>query len=140
MNERFKEAAIKSARSLYKAVPILLGILILVSIANVAIPKNLYSRVFSGNFILDPIVGASVGSILAGNPVTSYVIGGEFLKQGVSMVSVIAFLVAWVTVGLVQLPAESLMLGKRFAITRNILSFILSIIVAVTTVILLSMV
>ncbi|MCD6381361.1 MAG: hypothetical protein J7L43_00070 [Candidatus Aenigmarchaeota archaeon] len=140
MNERFKEAAIKSARSLYKAVPILLGILILVSIANVAIPNNLYSRVFSGNFILDPIVGASVGSILAGNPVTSYVIGGEFLKQGVSMVSVIAFLVAWVTVGLVQLPAESLMLGKRFAITRNILSFILSIIVAVTTVILLSMV
>jgi hypothetical protein len=47
---------------------------------------------------------------------------------------VTAFLVAWVTVGIIQLPAEIMMLGKRFAITRNILSFIFSILVAIMTV------
>ena len=75
-----------------------------------------------------------MGSVLAGNPVTSYVLGGELLTQGVNLVAVTAFLVAWVTVGFVQLPAESMMLGKKFAISRNILSFIFSIIVAIITV------
>jgi hypothetical protein len=39
-----------------------------------------------------------------------------------------------VTVGFVQLPAESMILGKRFALLRNLFSFVLAIIVAVITV------
>ena len=70
---------------------------------------------------------------MAGNPVTSYVLGGEFLTQGVGLVAVTAFIVAWVTVGLVQLPAEALLLGKKFAVTRNIVSFFFAIIVALIT-------
>jgi hypothetical protein len=42
--------------------------------------------------------------------------------------------VAWVTVGIVQFPAEAGILGKRFAITRNTLSFILAIGVSIATV------
>ncbi|GAH89897.1 unnamed protein product [marine sediment metagenome] len=75
-----------------------------------------------------------MGSVLAGNPLTSYVLGGELLKQGMSLVAVTSFLVAWVTVGLVQLPAEAIMLGKKFAILRNIFSFAFSMLVAMTTV------
>lgn len=56
---------------------------------------------------------------------------GEVLKQGVSLFAVTAFLVARVTVGLVQLFAEAGILGKRFAITRNLLSLLLSVFVAV---------
>ena len=56
------------------------------------------------------------------------------LKQGISLLAVTAFLVAWVTVGLVQLPAEAMLLGKKFAIIRNITSFVFAIIVAVITV------
>ena len=74
-----------------------------------------------------------MGSILAGNPITSYIIGGELLAQGISMTAVTAFLVAWVTVGMVQLPAESILLGKRFAVTRNIAAFVFSVIVAILT-------
>jgi hypothetical protein len=50
------------------------------------------------------------------------------------MVAMTAFIVSWVTVGLVQLPAESLMLGRKFAFTRNIVSFITAIIIAILTV------
>lgn len=56
---------------------------------------------------------------------------GEVLKQGVSLFAVTVFLVVWVTVGLVQLFAEAGILGKRFAITRNLLSLLLSVFVAV---------
>ena len=83
---------------------------------------------------MDPFIGGAIGSILAGNPIESYVLGGEFIKQGVSLMAVTAFLVAWVTVGIVQLPAESLILGKKFAVARNILSFLFSIMVALITV------
>jgi|MudIll2142460700_1097286.scaffolds.fasta_scaffold2547241_1 hypothetical protein len=47
---------------------------------------------------------------------TSYIIGGELRQRGVSMLAITAFIVARVTVGIIQLLAEALMLGKRFAI------------------------
>ena len=65
---------------------------------------------------------------------TSYIIGGELLKNGVSLVAVMAFIVSWVTVGTVQLPAESLMLGRKFALLRNGISLIMAIAISVLTV------
>ena len=84
--------------------------------------------------MLDILCGAGFGSILAGNPINSYVIGGELLEHGVSLFAVTAFIIAWVTVGLVQLPAEMSALGKKFALIRNVLSFVLSIAISIFTV------
>lgn len=123
------QSAIKAGKGLFKALPIILGTILLVSLTSL-IPKLFYKTIFSNN-ISDTFIGSLIGSISAGNPITSYILGGEFLKQGVSLIAVTAFIVAWVTVGLIQLPAESIMLGKKFAITRNILSFIFSIIIAI---------
>ena len=134
MNEKLKSAVIKSARSIFNSLPILVGAILLIGLASTLMPKSYYAALFSKNILLDSIIGSGLGSVLAGNPVTSYVLGGEFLKQGISLVAVTSFLVAWVTVGLVQLPAEALLLGRKFAILRNILSFLLSIIVAIITV------
>lgn len=39
-------------------------------------------------------------------------------------------IVSWVTVGVVQLPAEALLLGGRFAMLRNLLSFLFAIVIA----------
>lgn len=134
MNEKLKNSAIKSAKSLYNSMPVLAGVVLLVGLANALISKSAYGKVFTGDMISDSIIGGVLGSVLAGNPVTSYVLGGEMLSQGIGLVAVTAFLVSWVTVGIVQLPAESLLLGKRFSILRNITSFLFSIIVAITTV------
>ena len=134
MDKKLVIAVKKAARALYKSLPILLGVILLISLLNILIPKNIYSSFFSHNIILDSTIGSVLGSILAGNPITSYVIGGEFLKQGVSLVAVTAFIVAWVTVGIVQLPAEITLLGKKFAVARNITAFVFAIIVALVTV------
>ena len=134
MNEKLKSAMIKSARSIFNSLPILVGAILLIGLASTLMPKSYYAALFSKNILLDSIIGSGLGSVLAGNPITSYVLGGEFLKQGISLVAVTSFLVAWVTLGLVQLPAEALLLGKKFAILRNLLSFLLSIIVAIITV------
>jgi len=89
--------------------------------------------VFTGDEIFDPLIGAVIGSVAAGNPITSYIVGGELIDQGVSLLAVTAFIAAWVTVGLAQLPAEGMILGKRFALTRNGVSFLSAVIVAILT-------
>jgi len=65
-------------------------------------------------------VPAILGSLAAGHPLVGYVLGGELLARGVSLVAATALLVSGVTVGVVQLPAEALLLGRRFAIVRNL--------------------
>jgi len=132
-----KQAIIKAAKGLWKAFPMILGTILLVSLISTLISKSFYTTVFSKNLFLDPIIGSLVGSISAGNPITSYIFGGELLTQGVSLLAVTAFLVSWVTVGLIQLPAESAILGKKFALLRNITAFILAIIVAIITILIL---
>ena len=131
---KFISASSKALKGLWESFPVLMGAMLLVSLANVIIPKSIYTMLFNGHFLLDPLVGSALGSILAGNPITSYIIGGELLTQGISLIAITAFLVSWVTVGLVQLPAESMLLGKKFAVVRNITAFFFAILVAILTV------
>lgn len=131
---RWKRAARGLFNNIKMSIPILVGVLLLIGLVNTLVPKEFFSRIFTGNRALDPLIGALFGSIAAGNPLTSYVIGGELLKNDVSLVAVLAFIVSWVTVGTVQLPAESLMLGRRFALLRNGISLVMAIVIAVLTV------
>ncbi len=133
LEPNLKNAFAAATRAFKKTIPTIIGVILLISLTNSLITKEMYAKVFWGSF-LDSIIGAIIGSISAGTPFTSYIIGGELLKQGISLTAVTAFIVAWVTVGIIQLPAESIMLGKKFAITRNIISFIFAIIVAIISV------
>ena len=137
--ERIKKAFMSSIRPFSRMLPIILGVILLIALVSVLIPKSYFASLFSFNPISDSIMGAILGSIFAGNPITSYILGGEFLDLGVSLIAVTAFLVSWVTVGSIQLPAEIFTLGKKFAIWRNILSFIFSILVAIVTVFILNL-
>jgi hypothetical protein len=116
-----------------------MGVLMLLALADALIPKEAYQWFFTGHKLLDPLMRAAVGSIATGNPISGYIIAGELRQQGISLLAVAAFLVAWVTVGIIQLPAEALMLGRRFAVVRNIVSLVLSILVAILTVFILEM-
>ncbi|KPJ74440.1 hypothetical protein AMJ52_00595 [candidate division TA06 bacterium DG_78] len=133
-----KQSAFKTLKSFSKIVPLIFGMILLISLISNLIPKSFYSNIFRDNFLFDAILGSVIGSISTGPPITSYILGGEFLKEGVSLIAVTAFMVAWVTVGIIQFPAESIILGMKFAITRNITSFIFSIVVAIITVLIFS--
>ena len=133
--KRFKESLKKANKSIVGAVPILLSVVTIISMINVFVPKSFYTVFFSKtNTLLNVFIGNVLGSILAGNPITSYILGGEFLANGIPLIVVTVFIVSWVTVGLIQFPAEATLLGKKFAIVRNIVSFIISIFVALITI------
>jgi len=124
-------ASQSAARQFAGLLPILLGVVFLMGLFTAFVPQRLLSSIFSGHMVTDTLLGACIGSIVAGNPINSYVIGGELLRSGVSLFAVTAFIVAWVSVGLVQLPAEMAALGKRFAFTRTLLSFLAAITTAI---------
>lgn len=133
----FKNILIKSARTFKTSLPIMIGILLLINLVNLSV-KNYYSSIFTGNLLLDPFIGALAGSFSFGAPITSYIIGGELLKEGVSLIAIIAFIMSWTTVGIVMLPLEAKFLGKRFAFSRNFINFIFAIVIAILTVLTLS--
>ena len=127
-------ALTSSARQFAMMLPILISVVLLIGLFNAFVPKEFLLSIFSGNPILDTLVGACFGSIFAGNPINSYVIGGELLGYGVSLFAVTALIIAWVSVGIIQLPAEIAALGGKFALIRNGLSFVMAIGIAIITV------
>ena len=124
----------KAFKSFGTSLPIILGVILVLGLFRTFVSKQMLSAVFTGEFLRDTIVGALIGSISAGNPVNSYIIGGELVKENVSLIAITSFLVAWVTVGIIQFPAEATILGRRFACVRNILGYILAILVSIATV------
>ena len=132
--EKLTEAAAKAIQQFLTLLPVLLGVVLLLGLLQAFLSSDWLESVFTGNPILDTLWGACFGSILAGNPITSYIIGGELLKYGISLFAVTALIITWVTVGIVQLPAEIAALGRKFALLRNGLAFLLSIPTAILTV------
>ncbi|MGM5480236.1 MAG: permease [Nanobdellota archaeon] len=133
--EEWKQSFKQSMKGFYKAMPVIIGIIFLLSFLKTIIPSSALVTLFSQHYITNTLIGSTLGSVMAGNPITSYIISGELLEHGVSLVAVTAFIVSWTTVGIIQYPAERKILGKRFALYRNITSFLCSILSAIITVV-----
>ena len=133
-NERLIPSIKKTAMMFGGMLPMLVGVVLLTGLILELLPADRVAGWFGRNDMLDALIGATFGGIAAGHPITSYVLGGELLAKGISLVAVTALLVSWVTVGSIQLPAEALMLGRRFALYRNLLCFGFSVIIAMLTV------
>ncbi len=134
LNAKIADSFRKSVRQYTNILPTLLGVILLIGLFNTLISKESLVSVFSGNSMLDTVVGACFGGVLAGNTINSYVIGDQMLDYDVGLYAVTALIIAWAAVGLVQLPAEIAALGKRFALLRNAVSFVAVIPIAILTV------
>ena len=129
-----KEAFNKSLKGFLSMLPMLLAILLLLGIFDVYITKDILLSFFISNNFVDTITGTLLGGVLTGNPMISYILGGELTDAGVSLYAVTAFILSWVTIGLVQLPAEVEVFGLRFTFYRTLFTFITTILVSLCTV------
>jgi predicted Fe-Mo cluster-binding NifX family protein len=105
--------------------PVLAGVVLLVGLFQALLPRTFLMALFSGRPVRDTVWGACVGSIFTGNPMASYVIGETLVKMDASLFGVTALMLSWVSVGIVQLPAEISALGARFAVIRNTAAFLI---------------
>jgi len=132
-NSRTKEAFVKALRSLAAMTPMLLAVIGLVGLFQAFVSPEMLRTLFSGSPLLDTLIGTVIGGISIGQPVISYIIGGELLGQGISLYAVTAFILAWVTLGIIQLPLEASLFGARFTLVRNLLSFLFAMLIGFAT-------
>lgn len=128
--QKIETASINTLKSLWMITPMLLAVIALVGLFETYITPQMIHSFFDGNVIHDTILGTIAGAVSVGQPFLSYIIGGELLKEGVSLYAVTAFILAWVTLGVIQLPLEFSIFGLRFAIIRNLLSILFAFIVS----------
>lgn len=133
-NKTLVHSIIKSAKSFSKVIPMLVGVILLMGLFQTFITQEMIVSIFSGNPFVDTLLGTITGGVSVGTPVVSYVISGELLSSGVSLYAVTAFILSWVSLGVVQLPLEFELFGKKFTILRNLFSFIAAIVVTLLTV------
>jgi hypothetical protein len=124
------QAAWQTAATFVRTIPIVLAVLALACLVTAAVPAERISEVLPMESVLGPMLGAAVGSVAAGHPLTSYILAGELSVAGAGLATITALIVSWVTVGIVHLPAEAAILGARFALWRNAISFVLAIVMA----------
>ena len=124
----------KSFKNFFYLSPMILAIIGLIGIFKAFITPQMISNLFVKNAFYDTFIGLFSGAIAVGQAIISYILGGELLKDGVSMYGVSAFILAWVTLGIVQLPLEASVLGLKFTILRNTLAVIFTFIISIATV------
>ncbi len=129
----FQKVLQKSSLSFLGMAPLLLATIGLVGMFQVLVSPEMLASLFHGQPLFDTFTGTLSGAVAAGNPIVSYIIGGELLNQGISLYAVCAFLLSWVTLGFIQLPAEIEVFGGRFTFYRNVLAFIFAMITSLLT-------
>jgi uncharacterized membrane protein YraQ (UPF0718 family) len=130
-----KSSGKKTLKTFSRLLPVLLGVLLISSLMIEMIPKLIERGLLGHGRLLDMLTADAIGSIAAAHPAISYLLAGELQKAGIDLYAVTAFILAWVTVGIIPLPAEAIMLGWRFSIWRNVVAFFMAVIVAWVTVV-----
>jgi len=131
---RFKEAASNALQTLRMIAPMLLAVIGLVGLFEALVTPQMLHDLFTGNAAGDMLVATVAGGISVGQPFLSYIIGGELLQDGISLYAVCAFILSFVTLGVVQLPLEAELFGIRFTVVRNLLALVFALAVSFATV------
>ena len=137
MRERLLDALKHTAKSLWMIMPMLVAVIGLIGLFETLITPEMLRSLFNGSTLYEIFVGILSGGISVGQPFLSYAIGGELLHDGVSLYAVTAFILSFVTLGVVQLPLEWALFGTRFTVVRNLLSLVFAFLISVATVYLL---
>ena len=124
----------KTMKQFSSMLPVLLGVIMIMGLIQAFLSRELILKIFSKNPLMDTIIGTFTGSIFVGNPINSYVIGQSLLKLGAGWAGVCALMLSWVSIGLVQMPAEVQSMGFRFTMVRYGAAFIVTIAASLLTV------
>ncbi len=93
-------------------------------------PETIKTILGSSNTVVSTFISAIVGSITLIPAFVAFPLVGSLVDVGASIVPAVAFLTTLTMVGVVTFPLEKKEFGLKFALTRNILSFISALLIA----------
>jgi uncharacterized membrane protein YraQ (UPF0718 family) len=93
-------------------------------------PESIAAFVSSQNIFVATIGSALFGTITLIPAFIAFPLVGTLVNASVSLVPAVAFLTTLTMVGIVTFPLEKKTFGLKFTVTRNVLSFVFAIIIA----------
>jgi len=129
--EKTKQALKVAMKSFIRILPMVFIIIILIGLLLGFVPQSQISKLvgeqagFGGVFIV-----ALLGAVLHIPSLISFPLAASLIQSGASITSVAAFITSLTMIGVVTLPLEIKILGKKMALLRNVISFGIAIIIA----------
>lgn len=126
--------AMKMAKGMMKnMIGQIIAILFLIGLILTFIPPEMIKDTMGGssNLSTATVAAAFIGSITLIPAFVAFPLVGSIVDMGAAIMPAAAFLTTLTMVGLVTFPLEKQTFGIHFALSRNILSFIFALIIAV---------
>jgi len=120
-----------AGKSLLKLAPTILSVILLIGIIYGLFSDKIALLFGNENSVNGFILIAVMGSIMHIPSLLAFPLASSFLAEGASISLVVAFITTLTMIGIVTIPLEIKTLGKKFAIYRNVFSFVIAIIIAV---------
>ena len=121
----------KSKGMMGSMLPQIIGILFLIGLILTLIPPETIKNYLGGsNPVIATIVAALVGSITLIPAFVAFPLVGSMVDMGASIMPAVAFLTTLTMVGFVTFNLERKEFGTKFALSRNLLSFGMAIVIS----------
>jgi len=109
----------------------IIAVIFLIGLILTLIPiDTIQNTLNSSNTLVSSIFAAIVGSLTLIPAFVAFPLVGSLVDVGAGTVVAVSFLTTLTMVGLVTFPLERKEFGTKFAVTRNSLSFIMAIVIA----------
>jgi uncharacterized membrane protein YraQ (UPF0718 family) len=93
-------------------------------------PAEIAAYVAKESTLFATIISASFGTVTLIPAFIAFPLVGSLVRAGVSIIPAVSFLTTLTMVGVVTFPLEKKEFGIKFALSRNVLSFIFAILIA----------
>ncbi|WP_027309206.1 permease [Caloramator sp. ALD01] len=129
--KKTKMALKKAWKSFENILPEFLGVIMLVGILlSVLNPEVISMVIGKESGLFGVIISAIIGSITLIPGFVAFPTAALLLKSGAGYTQIAAFISTLMMVGIVTLPVETKYFGKKITISRNVLAFLFSFLVA----------
>ena len=123
--EKSRQSLIVARQTLWYMTPLLLAIFALIGLFHEFVPPAMiHDWLGAQNHLLSLLYGGLAGAVAIGPPVASFPIAGSLIDTGAWPPAAAAFIVSWVSVGVLSMPVEAHVFGWRFTLWRNALMFL----------------
>ncbi|MBC8175641.1 MAG: permease [Candidatus Marinimicrobia bacterium] len=112
-------------------VPTILSIIVIIGLIQGFVSEEMLVKTMGQDAGLESlIITGLLGAIIHIPAIIAYPMSASLLEGGASIQIIAVFITTLTMVGFVTLPLEIRELGKRFAVIRNVLSFVTAILIA----------
>ena len=121
---------IKGLRMFWNILPLLLGVLALVSLVMASVSPEIFESVLAGEGLVPFFTATGVGSIALMPGFIAYPLAGVLREHGASTSVLAAFITSLMMVGVLTLPIEARFFGWKVSLLRNGLALVGALVVA----------